>query len=63
MAEGRKVVVKLTVTIVLFLGSINGSVGLELQVEPLSAVQLCHNPLQLGLCGTRAHTEEHAGEM
>lgn len=45
--------VKLTVTIVLLLRPINGSICLQLQVETLSTVQLRHDPLQLGLCGGR----------
>lgn len=45
--------VKLTVTIVLLLRPINGSICLQLQVEALSTVQLRHDPLQLGLCGGR----------
>lgn len=49
--------VRLTVTIVLLLRSINGSICLQLQVETLSTVQLRHNPLQLGLCGSRGDTE------
>lgn len=48
---------KLTVTIVLLLRSINGSICLQLQVKTLSTVQLRHNPLQLGLCGSRGSTE------
>lgn len=44
---------KLTVTIVLLLRPINGSICLQLQVETLSTVQLRHDPLQLGLCGSR----------
>lgn len=49
--------VRLTVTIVLLLRSINGSVCLQLQVKTLSAVQLCHDALQLGLCGGRGSKE------
>lgn len=49
--------VKLTVTIVLLLRPINGSICLQLQVETLSTVQLRHDPLQLGLCGGRGSTE------
>ena len=52
---------KLTVTIVLLLRPINGSICLQLQVETLSAVQLRHNPLQLGLCGGR-HTKTETQE-
>ena len=50
--------VKLTVTIVLLLRSINGSICLQLQVETLSTVELRHNPLQLGLCGGTGRQED-----
>lgn len=50
---------KLTVTIVLLLRSINGSICLQLQVETLSTVELRHDPLQLGLCGRREQTKGH----
>lgn len=58
--EERSAGVRLTVAIVLLLRSIDGSVRLQLQVETLSAVQLRHDPLQLGLCGRREETEREA---
>ena len=39
---------RLTVAIVLLLRPVDGAIGLQLQVEALSTVQLRHNPLQLG---------------
>lgn len=54
--------VKLTVTIVLLLCSINGSICLQLQVETLSTVEFRHNPLQLGLCGRREQRGGHKDE-
>ena len=40
---------KLTKAIVLFLRPVDGPIGLQLQVEALSTVELCDYPLQLGL--------------
>lgn len=52
---------KPTVTIVLLLRPINGSIRLQLQVKALSTVQLCHDPLQLGLCEGRRENKEATG--